>query len=167
MNQLSASHIKDIAIRLCEGAVQAKTDELKFNKEKLDNIISLYEILIEELRNKMRSKDVLDRHKISALITVSFLYHSPLSTIGINPSYFARNANYIIALKISTAILAAFEDKKDFEISKQYTSEFIRLLENNKANLIYIASSDGKNNIEATFFLSHIYYFIEKCEKRQ
>lgn len=164
MNSLSAQHIKDIAIRLCNGA--ATRNDVKFDKEKLDNIIFLYEVLIKELRAKMRSNDVLDRHKVSALITAAFIYNSPMSAIGEKPSHFARNANFIIALKISTGILAAFENKKDFHISREYASEFVRLLENNKSNLHFIASSEGKNNIEALFFLSHIYYFIEKCEKQ-
>ncbi len=164
MNNLSAQNIKDIAIRLCEGA-STQTD-VEFDKNKLDNLIFLYETLIKELRSKMRTDDILDRHKISAIITVSFIHNSPLRAIGNNPSAFARNVNYIIALKISTAILAAFNNNKDFQVTKEYTKEFIRLLQNNASNLNFIASSEGKNNIEAIFFLSHIYYFIEKCEQR-
>lgn len=165
MNKESSRHLKSIVIRLCEATT--RYDHVLYDEDKLDGLFSTYELIRDSLRESMRDNDKLDRHKIAALLTIAFLFHNPFDISSDNASPAIRNIKYIIALKIGVAILASFKNVKSYDVDISYSQEFVRLLQNNRELFNNIASSQGQNSIQSVFFLSHIYYFIEKCEQIQ
>jgi hypothetical protein len=156
--------IKEITIKLCEQL--SKQNDIVFQKENLDGLFATYATLRDNLRTKMKTETPLDRHKLAALIAFSIVAHNPMLASGDKPSYLARNANYLTALKVGTAILASFKDKNDFKVSQLYTQEFIKLLHLNKNTIKQICETNGLKQVEILFFLSHIYFFIDECEEK-
>jgi hypothetical protein len=167
MTEKTNTKIKDIAIRFCN-EFDEQFPDVTFNQQKLDNLIDTYSLIRDALRKKMKNPTaLLDRHKIAALYSISIMTHEPLTTVGNNPSPIARNSNAILALKVGQAILASFQNEHNPKLSREYMSEFVKLIMMNRLIFQDVVSSGGKEKIEVIFFLSHIYYFIERIAEHQ
>ena len=165
MNTKTETKVKDIAITLCK-ELSTKQSDINFIQNNLTGLFNTYSLLKEEMRAKMGKQTELDRHKIAALFSFAIVAHKPLETKGKNSSYLARNANYFVALKVATAILASFKDKTDFTIDNRYTQEFFKLLKLNEMTIDNICKNEGKIQISILFFMSHLFYFIDECDTR-
>lgn len=163
MNTNTEAKVKDIAIALCKKLATNQSD-IHFEQNNLTGLFDTYSLLKEEMRAKMGKQTELDRHKIAALFSFAVVAHKPLETRGEKPSFLARNANYLVALKVATAILASFKDKTDFIVDKRYTQEFFKLLKLNQETIENICKNDGKVQISILFFMSHLFYFIDECD---
>ena len=163
MTKSTQEKIKTIIKTLCN-ELQEKYS-ITYDEKQIDNIFVTYNELKDRLKQQMHSPDkLLDRHKIAALLTFAIVANEPFKINKIdNPSYTLRVANYFVALKTALAILALFKNKTNFEIDKTYMQEFFRLLHINKSTIQQICKNKN-TDITILFFLSHLYYFIDKCD---
>ena len=170
MNNETELEIKNIAIKLADSFCKSESRNFKeLDKSKFDDLFIIYDSLKLRLKNAMKDTDKIDRHKIVSLVVISVLEIDVFETNNKHKkTVSSRNAVYILALQVALAVLNQFPENKkyNFRFQNNYLNEFIQLLHSNYDLLTSIHNRyEGEKkdkNINIVFFISHIFYWIEK-----
>lgn len=149
---------------------------IQLDAEKLEEALKMYEIgwwrFKECVYSKRAKEERIDRHKIIAIYTLSFLTKKPFSA-RIHPENKDKDkerlflANEYFSLAITLALISAWENKdKIFNMDENEKKWYIIFLNNFKLKLEKINQSpispDDPDKMVDILSLSQIIYYIEK-----
>lgn len=161
------NQIDFLAKLICE-----KNQNLKLNESSLSNIFITYEYLRDNIKTFMKKEHEtqIDRHKIATIVSLAILENNPIEIINkdIELTEKTRDANIYLTFYVSQAIIKDFyyeENKEKLKMSlpdKEYIFEYIKLIFNNMIHLKKICSEPKEDLSNILFFISHLFYFLEK-----
>lgn len=109
----------------------------------------------------------LDRHKVAAIITVSFIKAKPLEYINKDNQY-TFIGNYKIGLSVALSFMCALFNhttyEKNLPIIHEYLFPHAMTSENDYQDILIrqlCLCDDNCNDVEKILFLSHIFYLLE------
>ena len=178
---ISQQNKDDIKIQVNDFCIaiqrNSKRDFLSYRIDHIENVFNRYETLRDKVKPNMKitpaSSVQIDRHKVGALMLLALIKENFI-ILKPNQKYndieLHRNIylGYLLAkviikdfYKVDVANQDPNVDELDISEKSKYHIHFKKLIMANK-NLLDSISANNSSDINAVFFLSHIFYHMEQ-----